>query len=237
MSTFTTKVAGRIAVAAVLSLGITAGSIGIASASSNGHGRFDHASAGSSWTYANRVNGVVTGYVAGASITIAPRGGTTATTYTLTSATTIAGLATGASLVNNDVSLTLSTTTPTTVVSIKVEAPRVKCINGVVTGYVAGASITIALRGGTTATTYTLTSATTIAGFATGASLVNNDVSLTLSTTTPTTVVSIKVEAPRVKCDGTNSHSPLSAHASDGHQAFGHGSNHHSSARFANFHR
>ena len=164
MSTFTTEVAGRIAVAAVLSLGITAGSIGIASASSNGHGRVDHASAGSSWTYANRVNGVVTGYVAGASITIAPRGGTTATTYTLTSATTIAGLATGASLVNNDVSLTLSTTTPTT-------------------------------------------------------------------------VVSIKVEAPRVKCDGTNSHSPLSAHASDGHQAFGHGSNHHSSARFANFHR
>jgi hypothetical protein len=150
------------------------------------------------------VTGYVTGYVAGTSISIEARNSTTATTYALTSATTITGLTTGASLLNAKVVLTLSSTTPVSVLSIKVATPKLLRTEGVVTGYVAGTSISIEARNSTTATTYALTSATTITGLATGASLLNAKVVLTLSSTTPVNVLSIKVATNNSKCHGGN---------------------------------
>jgi hypothetical protein len=192
----TKNASGRLAVATLLSFGLSAGIMGVASASSNRH----HDGHDSSWTLGGSVQGVVTGYVAGSSIAIEAQGSTTSTTYALTSATTVTGLATGASLLNSKVVLLLSTTTPVTVLSIKVETPKSPCIQGVVTGYVAGSSIAIEAQGSTTSTTYALTSATTVTGLATGASLLNSKVVLLLSTTTPVTVLSIKVETPKSPC-------------------------------------
>ena len=70
-----------------------------------------------------RVEAIVSSYTAGSSITVLVNGATTPTTYTLTSTTTVVGLATGATLASpTNVDLVLSTTTPTTVTSIFVEA-------------------------------------------------------------------------------------------------------------------
>jgi len=113
----------RLTVATVLSLGLSAGVMGVGSASAHG----THEAQGSSWTEGNAVKGVVSGYVAGSLISIEAHGTTPATTYALTSATTITGLATGASLLNDKVVLTLSITTPATVLSIKVETNHSKC--------------------------------------------------------------------------------------------------------------
>ena len=190
------NVAVRAAVATLLSVGLSFGAIGIASASPRG----DHARHASTWMVGTTHEGVVTGYVAGSSISVQTHDSTTSTTYILTSATTITGLATGASLLNSKVVLTLSTTTPATVLTIKVETPKAPCIGGVVTGYVAGSSISVQTHDSTTSTTYVLTSATTITGLATGASLLNSKVVLTLSTATPATVLSIKVETPKAPC-------------------------------------
>jgi hypothetical protein len=119
----------RLTVATVLSLGLSAVVMGVGSASAHG----THAAHGTpeahsfSWIEGNAVKGVVNGYVPGSLISIEAHGTTPATNYALTSATTITGLATGASLLNDEVVLTLSTTTPATVLSIKVETNGSKC--------------------------------------------------------------------------------------------------------------
>ncbi len=193
MNMIRTKVAGRVAVVAALSLGFTVGAVGVASASSNGQ-------RGQNWTQSQSwVKGTVSAYIAGTSISITSDGSTTPVVYTLTSATTITGLATGATLaVGDNVSLVLSTTTPVTVTSINVKTPKVQCIKGTVSAYIAGTSISITSDGSTTPVVYTLTSATTITGLATGATLaVGDNVSLVLSTTTPVTVTSINVKTPK----------------------------------------
>lgn len=116
-----TKVAGRVVVATLLSVGLAASTAGIASASQRGHhsSRYQHDSttqSQGSWAF-----GVVSTYVAGTSISILAKGSTTPTTYALTAATTITGLDAGATLASPDrVVLVLSATTPVTVTSIKV---------------------------------------------------------------------------------------------------------------------
>lgn len=118
-----TKLFGRIAVVTALSLGLTASAVGVASASSRGH-HWGHDRHSLAQTSSAEVVGVVSTYVAGSSISILAKGSTTPTTYTLTSATTIAGLATGTTLASSAVvELTLSTTTPVTVTAIKVKVP------------------------------------------------------------------------------------------------------------------
>jgi uncharacterized membrane protein YgcG len=126
--------------------------------------------------------------------------------YALTSATTITGLATGVTLASPDrVVLELSTTTPVTVTSIKVKTPCAAKVEGTVSAYVAGTSISILSKDSTTPVVYALTSATTITGLATGVTLASPDrVVLELSTTTPVTVTSIKVGGHGSKCDGSN---------------------------------
>jgi hypothetical protein len=127
MTNIKTKTAGRIAVAAVLSMGLTAGAVSIASASSDHGTRVSDHDHGFSWNLQGRIEGVVSSYTAGSSIAVVSRGATTATTYTLTSATTVTGLAAGASMLNDHVVLVMSTTTPATVLSIKVETPKSNC--------------------------------------------------------------------------------------------------------------
>jgi hypothetical protein len=246
MTNIKTKTAGRIAVAAVLSMGLTAGAVSIASASSDHGTRVSDHDHGFSWNLQGRIEGVVSSYTAGSSIAVVSRGATTATTYTLTSATTVTGLAAGASMLNDHVVLVMSTTTPATVLSIKVETPKSAWIEGVVSSYTAGSSIAVVSRGATTATTYTLTSATTVTGLAAGASMLNDHVVLVMSTTTPATVLSIKVETPKSNCngakDGTNgngangnfkaSDDNLSRHGF-AYQGFSHGN----SSRHGNFRR
>jgi hypothetical protein len=93
------------------------------------------------------------------------------------------------------VNLVLSNTTPVTVTSINVEAPKSVRIEAVVSTYTTGSSITVLVDGATTPTTYALTSATTVTGLAVGATLASpTNVDLVLSNTTPTTVTSIFVE-------------------------------------------
>jgi hypothetical protein len=113
----------------------------------------------------------------------------------LTTGTTITGLGTGDTLVSPDrVVLELSTTTPVTVTAIKVFAPKPVWVEGTVSTYVAGTSISILSKGSTTPVSYTLTTGTTITGLGTGDTLVSPDrVVLELSTTTPVTVTAIKV--------------------------------------------
>ena len=198
MNKISKKVASRAAVAATLSLGMTIGAVGVASASPVSHHRESHS--GHKWGQSqNWLKGIVSAYVPGTSISITAKDATTPTMYTLTSATTITGLATGATLaVGNQVNVVLSTTTPVTVTSINVETPRAVWLKGIVSAYVPGTSISITAKDATTPTMYTLTSATTITGLATGATLaVGNQVNVVLSTTTPVTVTSINVETPR----------------------------------------
>lgn len=98
MNKITTKVASRAAVAAALSLGMTVGAVG---ASPVSHHRVSHS--GHKWNQSqSRIEGVVSSYLAGTSISILSPGSTTPTTYALTSATT----------------------TPVTVTTINVEAPK-----------------------------------------------------------------------------------------------------------------
>ena len=196
MNKITTKVASRAAVAAALSLGMTVGAVGIASASPVSHHRGSHH--GLKWNQSSlRVEGIVSAYVPGSSISITSKGASTPTTYTLTSATTITGLATGATLaLGAEVDVVLSNTTPVTVTSIKVETPKPVRLEAVVSTYTAGSSISVLVMGSTTPTTYVVTSATTITGLATGATLASPaNVDLVLSTTIPNTVTSIFVEA------------------------------------------
>jgi hypothetical protein len=120
MTNINTKLVGRIAVAAALSLGLAASAVAVASASPDGHHSSRHFFGRTSWQ-TNRVEGTVSTYVAGTSISILSKGSTTPVSYTLTTGTTITGLGTGDTLVSPDrVVLELSTTTPVTVTAIKV---------------------------------------------------------------------------------------------------------------------
>jgi hypothetical protein len=236
-----TKLFGRIAVVTALSLGLTASAVGVASASSRGH-HWGHDRHSLAQTSSAEVVGVVSTYVAGSSISILAKGSTTPTTYTLTSATTIAGLATGTTLASSAVvELTLSTTTPVTVTAIKVKVPCAQKIEGVVSTYVAGSSISILAKGSTTPTTYTLTSATTIAGLATGTTLASSAVvELTLSTTTPVTVTAIKVKVPcdghsNVRNGGRSEFRGSNSQGSSHHGFGGKGSREHNGSGSANF--
>jgi len=222
-----TKVAGRVVVATLLSVGLAASTAGIASASQRGHhsSRYQHDSttqSQGSWAF-----GVVSTYVAGTSISILAKGSTTPMTYALTAATTITGLDAGATLASPDrVVLVLSATTPVTVTSIKVEAPRPTGAFGVVSTYVAGTSISILAKGSTTPMTYALTAATTITGLDAGATLASPDrVVLVLSATTPVTVTSIKVLPAQSGSNGRDCghHSGGANHSFGGRGSFGRG--------------
>jgi hypothetical protein len=196
MNKITTKVVSRTAVAATLCLGMAVGAVGIAAASPLSHDRGSHSGPG--WNQSqHKVEGIVSSYVAGSSISILVGGATTPTTFNLTSTTTVTGLATGATLaVGARVNLVLSSTSPSTVSSINVEVPKPVRIEAVVSTYTAGSSITVLVNGSTTPTTFILTSATTVSGLATGVTLASpTNVDLVLSSTTPGSVTSIFVEA------------------------------------------
>ena len=201
MNKITAKVASRSALAAALSLGLTVGAVGVASASSVGHHQ-NHGGREGKQLH-NAVMGVVSAYSAGTSISITLPGATTATTYKLSSTTTVDGLASGATLVaGTPVVLLLSgTTAPVTVTAIRVPAPRPVRVEGVVSAYSAGTSISITPRGATTSVQYNLTSTTTIVGLT---PTVGAQADLLLSgTTAPVTVTAIRVEAPRpVRVEG-----------------------------------
>ena len=230
-----TRAVGRIAAATALSFGLAASAVSVASASSHGRDSSHHDSGAFTSTQSDRVEGTVSAYSAAVgatngSISILSKGGST-TTYTLTSATTITGLAAGATLASPDrVALELSTTTPVTVTSIKVKTPCAAKVEGTISAYSAAVgatngSISILSKGGST-TTYTVTSATTITGLAAGATLASPDrVALKLSTTTPVTVTSIKFDADGSKCDGTSGGHKSGSRGFDGRGFGGRGSN------------
>jgi hypothetical protein len=119
MFRITTKSLGRVAVAALLSAGLTAGTVGVASASSR------HNNDQSTQSEGNFVAGTVSSYAAGTSIAVTPKGATSPTTYTLNSSTAISGLQSGATIASPDfVVLELSASTPVTVTAIRVFAPQ-----------------------------------------------------------------------------------------------------------------
>jgi hypothetical protein len=128
-----TRAFGRVAAAAALSFGLAASAVSVASASSQGHHSSRHDSGALTSPQSNRVEGTVSAYTAAAgttngSITVLSEHGTS-TVYVTTPATTITGLAAGATLVSPDrVKLELSTTTPVTVTSIKVDNHGSKCV-------------------------------------------------------------------------------------------------------------
>jgi hypothetical protein len=204
-----TRVTSRVAVAVALSLGITVGAVGVASASPVVQHHSVHG--GHGWMQSpTRVEGMVSSYTAGLSISIVSKGSTTPEVYALTSATVINGLAIGVTLASPDkVDLRLSSTTPLTVRSITLDAPRATKVEGIVSAYTAGTSIVITPKGSTTATTYALTSATVINGLAIGVTLASpTNVDLVLSPSTPTTVTSIFVDSnAKGKDCGHGSHS------------------------------
>jgi len=187
----------RVAVATTLGLGLVGGIAGIAAADGSAS---SHDSTVTTPAI-NKVGGTVLGYVAGTSISVLTKGATAPTSYALSATTTISGLATGvtAPAVGDNVDLVLSSTTPVTVTSITIDAPRtapLMKIEGTVIAYVAGTSISVQTKDSATPTLYVLNAATTITGLATGvtAPAVSDNVDLMLSTTTPVVVLSIKDE-------------------------------------------
>src|SRR5664280_558172 len=192
-----TKAVRRVAVATTLGLGLVGGIAGIAAADGN-----SNVSSHVATVPSNEIFGTVLGYVAGTSISVLTKGATAPTSYALSATTTISGLATGvtAPAVGDHVKLMLSSTTPVTVTSITIHAPRISGepmkIEGTVLAYVAGTSISVSTQGSTTPTLYALNAATTITGLGTGvtAPAVNDNVDLVLSTATPAVVVTIKDE-------------------------------------------
>ena len=171
-----------------------------------------------------QIEGTVVAYVAGTSISVSTKGSTVPTVYTLDAATTITGLGTGvtAPAIGDNVDLTLSVTPAVVVMTIKDEGatqlpvttvtptiPTSLRIEGTVSAFVAGTSISVLTRDSTVPTVYTLDAATTIIGLGTGvtAPAIGDNVDLMLSTTTPAVVLTIKDEASQ---NGDN-------------QGFGHG--------------
>ena len=173
---------------------------------------------------AAQIEGTVVAYVAGTSISVLSRDSTVPTVYTLDAATAITGLGTGvtAPAIGDNVDLTLSVTPAVVVMTIKDEGvtqspvttvtpsnPTSLRIEGTVSAFVAGTSISVLSRDSTVPTMYPMDAATTITGLDTGvmAPAIGDNVDLTLSTTTPAVVLTIKDEASR---NGDN-------------QGFGHG--------------
>ncbi len=189
MNMIKTKVAGRVAAAVALSLGLAAGAVSVASASPHGIHHSRHDNGGPMWTHTSRVEGVVSSYTAGSSISITTKGSTTPTAYTLTSTTPV----TGTYAMGDRALLELSGTTPATVLSVKFIAPKPIWVEGVVSSYTAGSSISITTKGSTTPTAYTLTSTTPV----TGTYAMGDRALLELSGTTPATVLSVKFIAPK----------------------------------------
>src|SRR5664280_1735158 len=186
------------------------------------------------------IEGTVLAYVAGTSISVSTKDSTTPTLYALDASTTITGLGTGvtAPAVNDNVDLALSTTTPAVVLSIKDEgvkltplapvAPTSMKIEGTVTAFVAGTSISVTPKDSTTPTLYALDANTTITGLGTGvtAPAVGDNVDLWLSTTTPVVVVTIKDEAAQQgdhNQEGNSDENQSGEHGTDGDHGFGQG--------------
>ena len=189
---------------------------------------------------AMNIEGTVLAYVAGTSISVSTKDSTSPTLYALNASTTITGLGTGvtAPAVNDNVDLVLSTTTPVVVLSIKDEgvkltpvapvAPTSMKIEGTVTAFVAGTSISVTPKDSTTPTLYALDANTTITGLGTGvtAPAVGDNVDLWLSTTTPVVVLTIKDEAAPQGDDnqqGNSDENQSGEHGNEGNHGFGQG--------------
>jgi hypothetical protein len=225
-----TNTAVRVAAAAALCMGLAASAVSIASASTHSTHLSNHDSVcakASSFEGTNCAHGVVTAVATdGSSVTVLSAQGTS-TIFTITPTTTFTeGSATvpaSALVVGDRVGITLSSTTPPTATSIKIEAAKALRVEGVVSAYVANTSISITTKHSTTPVLYNLTPATTITGLATGATApaVNDNVDLVLSTTTPVTVVSIKIDG--AKCDGSGAQGN---HESNTHESSTSGTNH-----------
>jgi hypothetical protein len=224
-----TNTAVRVAAAAALCMGLAASAVSIASASSHSTHLSNHDSVcakASSFEGTNCAHCVVTAVATdGSSVTVlsAQR---TSTIFTITPTTTFTeGSATvpASTLVVGDrVGITLSSTTPPTATSIRIEAAKALRVEGVVSAYVANTSISITTKDSTTQVLYPLSSTTTITGLATGATapVAGDNVDLVLSTTTPVTVVSIKIDG--AKCDGNGAQGN---HDSNTHESNTRGSN------------
>ncbi len=121
MKRITLKIAGRSALVAALTLGVAGGVAGVASAAPVNHHVKSH-DRHQGHERQRHVEGVVTAYVAGASISVRSDHSLTPVVYTLTPTTTITGLASGASIVMGDhVNLILSSTASGTVTSMRVQ--------------------------------------------------------------------------------------------------------------------
>ncbi len=159
-----------------------------------------------------KVEGTVVAFVADTSISVSTNNSAVPTQYALNTFTTITGLATGVSApaIGDHVDLTLSTSAAVVVMAIRDEgvtavpvttpsspATASLRVEGTVTEFVAGASISVLRHHGTALEVYTLDGATTISGLATGVSApaIGDHVDLTLSTSTSQVVLTIKDES------------------------------------------
>jgi len=122
MFTKKTKIVGRLLAAGALSVAMVASAVTVASASDHGGHHSGHDSGGSV-TQSMRVEGVVTAYsLSGLSLSLT-KTSSSPVAFVLTTATTVNGLAATASapIVGDNVDLVLSTTLPTTVISIVID--------------------------------------------------------------------------------------------------------------------
>ena len=194
-----------------------------------------------------KVEGTVVAFVAGTSISVSTKGSTLATVYTLNSYTTITGLATGVSApaVGDIVDLTLSTTTNVVVLSISdLGAPVAPVspvvaraysdedamqVEGTVTAFVAGVSISVMSGDAATPTLYTLDANTTITGLAAGvtAPVIGDRVHLTMSAGTTPVVLSIRDQFNEGTSDEDSSGQGNTAHSNSDHGNSGRGNSDH----------
>src|SRR5665213_1209226 len=224
-----TKLVGRFLAAGALSMAMVASAVSVASASDHGGHHSGH-DGGGSVTQSMKVEGVVTAYsLSGLSISLTTKGSSSPVTYVLTTTTTVNGLAATATapIVGDNVDLVLSTTLPTTVISIVIDKVHPQRVEGVVTAYsLSGLSLSLTTKTSSSPVAFVLTTATTVNGLAATASapIVGDNVDLVLSTTLPTTVISIVID--KVHGMGLGGFSGSGSHNFGGNAGHHHGGGH-----------
>jgi len=195
MYAFKTRTFGRVAVASLLSLGLTAGAVSVASATTHSNKALSHASVKADKTVA--FQGLIT-VLPGGSVTVVNSKGTTET-FTIATTTKIlraANVKNPAVLAVNDrVEVRALASAPTVATSINilaVNANKSSAFKGVVTAFLAGSWVTVKNAKGTFET-FTITATTKMLGKSPSTLTMNDRVTVRSLASAPTHATSINI--------------------------------------------
>ena len=192
MNKIQTRTFGQVAVATLLSLGLTAGAVGVASATTHSNKALSHSSVKAQANVS--FQGKITGLIAGTSVTVLNAKGTSET-FTLTTTTKLLRATnvknTAVLAMGDRVEVRALASAPTVATSINilaVQAHRTIGFRGVVTAAPAGSVTVVNAKG--TSETFTIASTTKMLG-AKNAVVVNDRVEVRAWASAPTAATSI----------------------------------------------